>query len=82
MIRLPLPDWTRPGETWRVEHEPLARVAPGGVCESGRRTERCYRKSVAIVGRSASPIPICEVHLRAIGMWIEGGRVVSWCLRP
>jgi len=78
--RQPLPDWTRPGETWRIEHEPLAGVAPGGVCASRTRVERCYRKSVAVVGRSGRPI--CERHLRAIGMWIEGGRVVSWCLRP
>jgi hypothetical protein len=83
MTRLPVPDWTREGETWRVEHEPLAGVLPGGICESrGLRPNNrlCCRESVAVMGSRAKPI--CERHLNEIGLWVEGGRVVGWVLRP
>jgi hypothetical protein len=86
MTRLPIPDWTREGETWRVEGEPLAGVLPGGVCTSHSRRAGLYRvlychsESVAVLGSKAHPI--CERHLNEIGLWVEGGRVVGWVLRP
>ncbi len=36
--------------------------------------------SVAATGRDKSPI--CDRHLRKIGLWVEGGQVVRWALRP
>jgi hypothetical protein len=80
---LPVPDWSRPGETWRVEPEDggwyLTRG--DGVCSS----RGCFRSAVAI--RPARTyrgldFAICGEHLTAGCMWIENGQVVSWCLRP
>ena len=86
MNRLPVPDWTRPGETWRVEPEPGGWSATeddalGGVCS----VTGCRRSSVVI--RPARTFRgddyvLCEVHVREQRMWIEDGRLVSWSLRP
>jgi len=80
-LRLPMPDWSRPGETWRVEQEEHLRVGRGK-CASRTGAKHmpktyCERDAVA-VGRG--DFALCEVHLREMGVWVEHGRVVSWRL--
>lgn len=87
--RLPMPGWTREGETWRVEPEPYIRVEVGGVCThrdrlitSPRRYgPECMKPSVVVVGRDET-LMLCEQHLHAQRVWIEDGQALSWCLRP
>ena len=83
--RLPMPDWTRAGETWRVEPEPHLRMMNGGACshrERGRgRPVQCFRVGVA-AGLPNSGLVLCARHLLEQRCWIEDGRVVSWALRP
>ena len=76
--RLPMPDWSRPGETWRVEPEPYIEVCDAGfICGDGRG---CSLPAVALVGRGRKR-PICEYHMSRDAMaWIEDGQVVSWRL--
>ena len=85
MSRLPVPDWTRPGETWRVETERggwiASSVAHGGVCS----VRGCWRPSVVM--RPARTYRgddylLCAEHVKKHRMWIEDARLVSWCLRP
>lgn len=84
--RQPLPDWTRPGETWRVEPEDAVpwRTDVGPIhcrVRHWQRHDRCVNRAVAgYTTRSGEFHPMCEVHLSAQRMWIEGGRVVSWRL--
>lgn len=76
-VRLPVPDWGRPGETWRVEAEPGGwEVVSDGVCGA----KGCYR--VARVYRSRDGFTLCGFHIDAGRMWIENGQLVSWALRP
>jgi len=79
MTRLPMPDWTREGETWRVEEERhlLALNVTGVRCSS----RGCDRGAVAI-SKLASRLALCPRHLAELSIWVEDGRVVSWCLRP
>ena len=73
----PPPDWTRPGETWRVEAEPFDwRVVSDGVCG----VRHCFRQ--AVVYRSRPTFALCAAHVREGRMWIENGQLVSWALRP
>ena len=78
--RLPMPDWSRPGETWRVEPEPFMEACDDGfICGDGRG---CSLPAVALVGRGRRR-PICEYHMRRDTLaWIEEGVVVSWKLSP
>lgn len=76
MTRLPMPEWGRAGETWRVEPEPGWVLASDGVCHS----KHCYDD--AVVFRARPEFALCRRHLRDSLMWVEDGRVVSWCLRP
>lgn len=80
MERLPVPEWSRPGETWRVEPETAVTWAVGvsGECRSPRS---CGRPAVAgFTSRGGYDYPVCVDHLRESRMWIEDGRVVSWKL--
>ena len=80
--RLPVPAWSRPGETWRVEAE------PGGwqmTSDGGCSARHCSRTAMVI--RPRDDFMLCSEHIRQCGMWIERdtlGRdtLVSWCLRP
>jgi hypothetical protein len=83
MNREPMPDWTRPGETWRVETERGGWVTTtGGVCSG----TGCFRRAIvlrpALSSHRGKDFMLCELHVRSNHMWIEGGQVVSWCLRP
>lgn len=82
MTRLPVPNWTREGETWRVEEEtavPWRADLTALLCRHGR----CRARAVAgYTTRSGEFHPMCAAHLAEQRMWIEDGRVVSWCLRP
>lgn len=85
LTRLPMPDWTRPGETWRVEAEPggwvVSSVAYGGVCSA----RSCNRPSVVLRPArtyGGNDYMLCAVHVRDAGMWVEDARLVSWALRP
>ena len=74
-VRLPVPDWTRVGETWRIEEEPGWEPIDDGLCEA----RRCYRR--AVVWRPRDAFALCAIHTRDTGrMWVENGRVVSWRL--
>ena len=83
MTRLPAPDWSRPGETWRIEEEAHLVVGTGW-CTS----KRCTNRAVAVSLRSGMAAPdqirfrLCREHLAELSIWVEGNRVVSWCLRP
>lgn len=77
--RLPVPDWTRPGETWRVEEEPGWILRADYMCSALK--DRCLRRAVAVRPRGEH-YALCDVHLRAGLMWIENGQVVSWAIRP
>jgi hypothetical protein len=81
--RLPIPDWTREGETWRVEPETggwiVSSVALGGVCS----VEGCHHPSVVM--RPArnylgDDYLLCMAHVEDGRMWIEDARLVSWRL--
>jgi hypothetical protein len=74
--RLPMPDWTRPGESWRIEAEPGWQLTRTGSCDA----KGCFRPAVAI--RPHNRYANCEVHLRTGLMWIENGQVVSWAQEP
>jgi len=76
---LPVPDWGREGETWRVEPEPFIEKCDGGfICGDGRG---CSLAAVALVGRGKRSRPICDYHLRRDARaWIEDDAVVSWRL--
>lgn len=74
--RLPVPDWDRPGETWRVEADPYWRLVTDGICMA----RGCYRPAVAL--RPHNAYAICAVHVREGFMWIENGQLMSWVLRP
>jgi hypothetical protein len=82
-VRLPEPDWSRPGEWWRIEKEPYAAADAGGVCMVRERKggPLCMRPGVAVIGRYLN-YPLCAKHLEKQRMWIEDGEVVSWALRP
>jgi hypothetical protein len=74
--RLPIPDWSRPGETWRIEAENEWHPTDRGGCSS----KCCHRVAVAWQPRNGHGL--CEVHLTSGLMWIENDQVVSWALRP
>lgn len=76
--RLPVPDWSRPGEVWVVAPETAVTWTVGaeGPCDSGR----CGRPAVASFRNRHHYRLVCAEHLRQSRMWIEAGRVVSWCL--
>ena len=83
MIPLPMPDWGRKGETWRIEPEPGGWVLTGGhgVCSG----TGCSRSAVALRPARTyrgDDFLLCSLHLYAARMWVEGRRIVSWCLRP
>jgi len=82
--RLPVPGWTRAGETWRVEPETDVRwtLVADGECESTSwMAARCPLPAAAQFANGIHLRLMCADHLRHSGMWIEGGRVVSWSLR-
>lgn len=82
MTRQPMPDWTRKGETWRVEPENGWVPIGDGICNGTgcRRPAAAFRPNHRM-NRNGG-FGLCQLHMRACGMWIEDGRVVSWCLRP
>jgi hypothetical protein len=78
--RLPMPNWTREGETWRVEPETAVEwtIEVYGTCN-----DKCERRSVAgIIRRGYLLKEWCGQHLAESKMWVEDGQVVSWTLRP
>ena len=82
VTRLPVPEFTRPGETWRVEAEPGGWTQTrDGLCSA----KACYRVAVVLRpdrrGRG-NDFLLCAVHVREFGMWIENGQLVSWVMRP
>jgi len=80
---VPRPDWTRPGETWRVEPETSRWVLLDADTPCDGDKQRCSEKAVAGIERNLWISPaLCQRHLREGLMWIEDGRVVSWSLRP
>lgn len=92
MTPLPMPEWGREGETWRVEPEdavPWRTDVYGLMCRCELMTSRlrlaAYRtcREAAVAGystRAGDFHPFCEGHLREHRMWIEDGVVVSWRL--
>lgn len=82
----PKPDWSREGETWRVEPEDGWVLVDGYRClhRGGRRgmPVHCHRDAVAgLVRHGAVRFALCERHLREQRVWIdETWRVVSWRL--
>jgi hypothetical protein len=77
--RLPVPDWDRPGEAWRVEGEDGWQPMEDVSCHH----RGCHRRSVAArLRRGAVDYALCAPHLAEGRMWIEDGQVVSWALRP
>jgi hypothetical protein len=76
---LPKPEWTRPGETWRVEPETARWVLLDADTPCDHRS--CEDGAVAGIERNLWVKPaLCATHLREGLMWIEAERVVSWCL--
>ena len=86
--RLPVPEWHRPGETWRVEAEPVLRSTDHPyLCGRYRYTYRtgdCDKPAVAIVrnNKGSVTLALCSRHLSEQRAWVENGEVVSWALRP
>ena len=85
MNRLPMPDWAREGETWRVEPEPggwiVSSIAHGGVCS----VSECRNRSIAMRPARTyrgDDFLLCAEHVRKARMWIEDAVLVSWSLRP
>jgi hypothetical protein len=79
--RLPEPDWSRPGEYWRVAPEPNMDILPPGARCAHREAhakQTCPDEAVAVI--RAAGMPLCRRHIRVHGLWIEGGQVVSWAL--
>ena len=83
--RLPVPDWSRPGEIWRIEPEDrdwsLADIdGEDEQCRGDRG--RCPIPATAVRHGRFSEVAFCVRHLREGGMWVENDRVVSWRLSP
>lgn len=78
--RLPEPDWTRPGETWRIEPERgwLPVDIDGEEVQCWGQSRHCSIPATA--QRTDNGAAYCVSHLRFGRMWIEDERVVSWRL--
>lgn len=78
--RLPMPDWSRPGETWRVEPERGWTVDSRAdwLCEANRG--HCHKLSRAYLTNGRRDTAYCDEHLAKSLMWIENERVISWRL--
>jgi hypothetical protein len=81
--RLPMPDWSRRGETWRIESEGrewrLVDIDGPDVRCNGMKG-RCALPAIAVRQGRFSEVAFCVHHLRLGGMWVENDRVVSWRL--
>jgi hypothetical protein len=78
MTALPTPDWSRPGETWRIEPESEWTTK---ACEATACDGQGHRCQLTVVARRLDHrFHSCAYHLHSGLMWIEDDHVVSWRL--